>query len=324
MLSRIPQIEKKVDRQEMLMRMCEVSANICLFDCNTDFHRFTQNRDDLIQKYWKWDKYPLSPSVIVKRIKISNIKWYIYNKINYFDKGWNSDFLNGLASCGKVIWNKDSFPTFRWQGHDNVLEILKNSPFTGKFSDNCFKNDITDYRRWNNVSAFCMRYSKNTPHFIAGVLATGSIYKYKNQYYAKYTKRLSDYFNSIGIPIEVEEDKLPFNRNILISIIWPALFSKYMPNNYGNIWLNIKNAYKTREYAPILWKIYGDSKFPTDGIPYLRSRRKIFYDFREQGKTIKTLEFMRLNSGLINLHRIIGECVREWKNNKINGEKLCV
>ena len=130
--------------------------------------------------------------------------------------------------------------------------------------------------------------------------------------YVQYKGKVTQYIDEWGFP---SERQFNIRQEVWISPIWPALFSLKMPKEVRETWLNLKQPIKSEIYCPILWKTYVDNQFPTRGIPYLQSRRRIYYRFKTpEMKTMRKLEMLRIETGLIRLTRNIREIMKLWKN----------
>jgi len=81
-----------------------------------------------------------------------------------------------------------------------------------------------------------------------------------------------------------------------------------MPSILEFQWRHIEKAYKADEYAMILWKIYTGKDSKVGGIPYLSSRRTMFYKFG----SVKNIDKLWLDNGLVELDPRFKEVVKEW------------
>ena len=158
--------------------------------------------------------------------------------------------------------------------------------------------------------------------YLAGVLAGGRKSSRGGKIYAKYTTA-SKYIESIGVPIEHKFYSSGRTKHILVSPFWPALFSYRMPEKVGGSWLNIKNAAEASTYAAILWAVYVGQYLPKNVIPYMSSRRKIFYDFKCDEGAIEKLLRMRSERKMTQLDNRFKDSVMYWaeKNTEKNEEK---
>ena len=84
-----------------------------------------------------------------------------------------------------------------------------------------------------------------------------------------------------------------------------------MPNE-SKKWLNIKKAFNVNIYAPILWKTYINNKFTVDGIPYLKARRSIYYEFKCDDGAMHRLDMLRVDKACTELDNRVRQVVKEW------------
>lgn len=271
------------------LQLCEVAARLALKYGDPPY------TEEQIYDNWAFDNFPPSNSYLQKTVKLKHVKWYLhyrYTDMNSVNSLWNTDFLQGICKAGKIKWNKNAYPSFSWHGNEPLLEIMKECPFYGKLK--AINNKFKWYRRlWSDVPALCLSYSDKTPAFLAGVLATGQI-SYKNgMCYATYNKSSAQYIKKCGIPIEYEDPRIKYSY---ISVIWPSLFESYMPEVFRK-WKGIKKAYKAHEYAAILWRIYINRDISNNTMPYLQSRRQLFYEY----KSVKELEKRIVVYDMLNL-----------------------
>lgn len=291
----------KKKHSERVNKIYEAAAKICLKYGslgNTSGLVYTTwfRIEDYIREFWHGKDYP-SVNTFLKTVNVNELKWYIHNKIDINDRIWSSDFLFGLAKHGKIKWNARSFPSFGWDGNENVREVLNTCPFGGKH----WKGT-----RWRYVPAFYLKHSEDSISFMAGLFSAGAIFRKDGICYALYRGRTIEYIEKWKIPIESRTDEY-----VLISPIWPALFSREMPQEISKKWLGLKKVSRYDEYCPILWKTYvGD--FIKGGIPYLQSRRSIFYKHRCEGGAMNKLERMRVEEGLVELDYRIRDIVKIW------------
>ena len=73
-------------------------------------------------------------------------------------------------------------------------------------------------------------------------------------------------------------------------------------------------AYRASLYAPILWRAYLNKEFVSKGIPYLKSRRQIYYDHNCEEGVSRRLEMLRIRLGLFSLDDRIKNAVKKWAN----------
>jgi len=134
--------------------------------------------------------------------------------------------------------------------------------------------------------------------------------------YIQYRRTLRNWFNEVGIPLETKD-----KRECLISPVWPALFSMHMPGICKRKWRDIKNACGAKLYPPVLWYLYKDMNFVSGGIPYLRCRRAVFYDFQCEEGAKRRMKNLFFELGLTNMDNRIGDCVRQWGERLKKGQK---
>jgi hypothetical protein len=268
-----------------------------------------------IEEFWDEENTP-SVGTLNRVISAKNIKWYIRNHISIDDPIWNGDFIGGLTKAGKVSWHKKHYPTFKWWGSPILATILKDCPFHGKVKDGKSQKSEKHYYLWKKVPALYLQNDKNTLSYIAGLLATGKEYAFEGNTYALYHTSVMEELSEYGIPVvrRTEVWERP-----LISPFWPALFTRFMPQSCHEYWLNIKKPYLASEYAAILWLTYADHRFEKGSIPFLKSRRMVFYDFKNDRGAVKSLQRLRVEHDLINLDPLIRECIQVWHSD-LKGE----
>lgn len=303
------------------MRMFDVLSKIVVFHWYKSTDLMLKDADEYIARYWTWDKYPPSTWTFKEYCETSKILWYIKNHLQIERSiPWNTDFLQGLVKNGDLI--PDIYPSFRWQGYFHIIDLLQDCPFSGKLSNKCETRQYKDYLYFKYVPAFLLSYSEKTPSFLAGILSGGKIIKVNGYNYLKYNKRVIPYFEYFGIPIEEKH-----HLGILISPIWAALFTLYMPEYSKKMYLGIKKAYKVDIYAPVLWRTYvSENDFISKGIPFLKSRRMVLYDHQCEEGAWKKLDKLRFTNNLNMLDKVIVDCIHEWKNlsKKSKEEPKCV
>lgn len=300
--------EKAIRREKIY----ELIARICLKYGPPGLH-YRNFKDQYIYELWDHDDvYPTIKS-FQNYLKISNIKWYIQNKIECKDKIWNADFIWGLAKHGLVEWHKFCFPRFTWYDNEFIEKIIRVTPFGGKFAFYRYKKSLNRRYRWQEVPALYLPHSEDSISYVAGVLAGGQPYVRNEISYARYSSRLTDYMKFLGIPIE---ETLPARKWILISPIWPALFSLRMPVCARETWIGLKNACNVGWYAPVLWRTYINNDFIRQGIPYLASRRKIYYKFKNKDGAMSALEKFRIEKNLVALDYRVRDIVKCWHGEK--------
>lgn len=274
--------------------------------------RYKRYKPEYIYEFWKYGPpYPHLTTIAI-RIKTGVIKWFIHNKLNYVsDSIWNPDFLMGLMNHGKLNWNVKNYPSFKWN-NDEIKNLILKCPYGGIIGKN----------KWINVPALYLKYSEDSISYIAGVMAGAKIEEVDGYMYASFNKDCIKHIIKCGIPVDRVCKhmflKSESKNRYLISPIWPALFSIKMPEEAGNKWLNIKKAYGVDCYAPILWRVYVDGSYPKGGIPYLKSKRTIFYQNEcEEGAT-KKIERMRVEKGMTEMDNKVKEIVQLWAKRLYN------
>lgn len=261
------------------------------------YSNFTNER---IMEFWKYDDPFPSKSFITYATKTNVVKWFISNKIQWKDDIWNADFLQGMATHGKIKWHTTRFPSFYYT-NKNVTNLIKTCPFGGR----------SKRYGWHCVPALYLSHSKSTSSYLAGVLSCADIVDKDGFSYAQMNLSVKYWIDMAGIPIEfVGEDYF------LISPIWNAIFTLKMPEEVRSRWMGVRNPYGTYFYAPILWKTYVSNSFPKNGLPYLKSQRMIYYDFEkvdgEEGKILKKIERARVDRRMTMLSNAVGEVVKMW------------
>lgn len=284
--------------QEKLLRRCEVAARIAI---KYGPNMFT---DERIAEFWNGKGFAPSPRTLWKAIKNPNVKWYIHNFL-HGDGIWNGDFIGGITEFGRMTWCRFTFPTFRWVGNRDVYDLLKLNPYHGDI----VWDKPRYFNRWNQAPALYFPCDKSTISYVAGVLATGE----KCGNIAKYNRKSSDIIKTFGIPFEYRSKNCKASH---LSPIWPALFSKYMPEGYRERWLNVPKAANAEIYAAILWRIYSKKRAFADAMPYLPSNRTIYNKFGN----VKFLERERVRLNMVELDHRVLSVVREWDANAIEND----
>lgn len=262
-----------------------------------------------IREFWNYDDPYPTLRYITTNIRVKTIKWFIHHKIKIDDPIWNGDFLHGITIHGKIKWNTKNFPTFFWSYSDIISKIIRMSPFGGRITE----NNKDCYNKWIAAPSLYLGYSEESLPFMAGAMAGASLWENDGVNYARFNKGALPYLNKWGIPIEKELDGRPKAYKIyLTSPIWPAIFSPMMPKEVGDRWLNLKNTCNAEIYAFILWNVYVGSVFSRGEIPYLRSRRKMFNDFKDEEGAMRKLEKMRMEKGLTQLDNRIRDMIKNW------------
>jgi hypothetical protein len=151
--------------------------------------------EDHIREFWGYhEKYP-SFSYFRNNIKVSTVKWYIYNRIVHVDDIWSADFLHGLTTHGKITWNISNFPSFHWKPNNVILKLIEGCPFGGKIKVIRHYNYKKPQKHaWINAPSLYLKYSEDSLSFIAGVMAGAQLFVKDGFEYAKFDKRLITYF----------------------------------------------------------------------------------------------------------------------------------
>jgi hypothetical protein len=275
-------------------------------------------KEEYVREFWKYDEDLPVAGYILKNIKLNVLKWYIHNKIDYDDGIWNADFIYGISTNGKLIWSKKRFPSLVWDSSEvSMSEVIKTNKLGGKIKEyKIFYVHINT--KWSQVPALYLKHSEDTISFMAGLMSVAQDMVIDGVTYASFNKNLQPYLNKWGIPIE-KEIKIKRKVKILVSPIWPALFSIKMPLEMKCKWLNIKKPYKSDIYAPVLWRTYVDNAIVTDGIPYLRSRRSVYNDFADEnglGGLKRKLDLLRIEHKLTQLDNRVKEVIQMWAKTK--------
>ena len=288
-------------------RMCMTAAKLAL-KYGKFGNRFLNCKEERIREFWDGEDDCPSFKYFQGNTKVSVVKWYIHERINVSEPIWNGSFIHGLISGGNVKWNERAFPSLFWTLNDDLLKLLKSCPFGGDLKVN---NRNNRKYSWLHVPALYLKFDEDSASFIAGVLASGTLYEKDKMVYAKYNLNQEKYLKRWHIPIEDNLD----SKYVLISPIWPALFTRRMPEESKETWLDIYHPFGAKIYPPILWKTYANTEFPRNGIPYLRSRRWIFNNYKSEKGTMKTLERLRVEKNLTELDHNVRQMVHEWRDN---------
>ena len=306
-------IGTKQERAIFQERVYELASNLAI----RNGRKYTEEE---LRIHWKFGAPFPSLYYYGRHIKVSKVKWYIHNKIEFSDGIWNNDFLHGLMSHCKIKWSKSQYPTSIWHKNDVIKELIQCSPFGG---------EVVSSDKWNNkwkcVPSLYLKYSPDSLSFMAGLLSGAELFEHEQVRYACFKDISLPFLKERGIPIEKTiqiraVDKM-VNRH-LISPFWVALFTPYMPVEIRDRWLNVKKGCNSSMYAAILWKIYVDNDFKPNGIPFLKSRRMIYYnlDKETEGEEsgLKKLERMRYEKGLTGLSNNVRTAIRKWAYNESN------
>jgi hypothetical protein len=300
---------KEREKIEYKMKVCAMLSEIAIvhgaFNCN----------DEIVYRYWHYPEYVPPVSRLRKIVSLKNIKWYIRNFIEVQDTIWNADFLRGLTRYGKIKNGKIGFPTFYWFNNEEIEEILEFAPFFGKKSYAWERKDhrFKGHYMWRTVPALMLKYSDKSISFMAGVLATGKVEqkakrrkKDKDEIvYARYNLKIEPLLKQWNIPIEKKSQ-----FGVYISPFWVALFTPWMPSCCQK-WNNFKTAYKAKDYALIMWKVFTNKDIRTKGIPYLISRRAYYKNYG----SIKGLERRWVDEKLVEIDSRVKDAVRYWDAN---------
>ena len=220
-----------------------------------------------------------------------------------------------MAKNAKLSNEPMRHPSMKWIGNDSLVKMVSVAPFGGKLSQNFKKCNPYIRHFWTHVAAFSMKHSEETTSFMAGVLSGGNIKERNGFTFAYYKGKTIDYLKKWGVPIYYESNRNKWKNYALISPFWPALFSIKMPIEVRDMWYNIKNAYKGKLYAAILWKVYASKEFAPNAIPYLQSRRTIISKFKTEDLSyVKKLFKLRVDENLTELHNGFKEMVQAWEN----------
>lgn len=258
--------------------------------------------DKYLREFWPDKLTRPSPTWFEDHIEDATVRQYIKNYISLNNTVWNADFIQGVC-CNGNISEGEYYPSLTWEDNQVLDYIISLFSLGGKKGHN----------KIENMPSLCLNYSNDSLSFMAGVLGGGQLVTCDDGFVIVcYRNKAKSYIEDWKIPIFKKE-----NDAVYISPVWAALFSLYMPKDIKKIWLNIRKPYQANILCPILWKTYIGEKFVVKGIPYLCSRRKIYYDFSSKDeKAMKKLNRLRVEMGLTELPNRIGDVVKEW-------EKLC-
>ena len=76
----------------------------------------------------------------------------------------------------------------------------------------------------------------------------------------------------------------------------------------------------TSIYAPFLCRLYIDKRLHGSGIPYLRSRRQLYYDLKKifpNEKAMKALDKIGEKHDLLSLDNRIGQSIIKWSRKTV-------
>ena len=291
---------------EQLFEKCGIAAQVVLK--YGSIHRLDINEEHFIEFSGNYDDTRYTYS----KIRNSHIKWYLRNHFKTNDPIWNGDFIAGISKVGKICWSRTQFPSLRWWGAPNLAEALEVCPFYGPVKNGELQKKEKKRYCWKRAPALYLGSNHDTVSYIAGLLATGRRYKYKDHTYALYKNEVADELAKFNIRIERYTSR---RKRPLLSPFWPALFTKFMPEPCHDYWLNVKKPYKGEEYAAILWATHANHNFVRKGLPFLPSRRSVFYKFKSEEGTIKELQKSRIRNGLVSLDNLVKDCIVEWFQN---------
>ena len=266
-------------------------------------HNMQDYKEKYIREFWTYNTDYPSCKTLKEFVRVKSIKWFIYNKLDCKDEIWNPDFLHGLAIHGKIRWSKCDFPSFWWHCNTSLNKLIMLCPFGGKIK--IVRKGVIG--RWMSVPALYLKYSKDTASFAAGIMAGGTPVVIKGVGYARFKNNAFEHIKQFRVPIEFKTIS-----HFYISPIWPALFSLKMPEEIRQEWLDIPHPCNANIYAPILWKAYINSKFQTEGIPFLKSRRSLFYEFSCEEGAMERLDKLRVEKDLTELDNQVIDMVRIW------------
>jgi len=292
----------KNDKIDKIDKIYKLAAQIAIKYGGQTHFIYTEKR---VKELWKGKDCP-SHNYVRSVTNVPRIKWYIRNKLTCTEEPWNSDFLHGLVTAGKIRWKIKTFPTLVWYGNNRLTELLKDCPFGGRLNKPSLEQTIGLRRRWVSVPSLYLPYDPATISYMAGVMASGEKIKVEGTTCIKYNIRQLPYFEQWGIPIE--HKRQPY---FMVSPIWPALLSPYMPDGCKSYFIT-PEAYRASLYAPVLWRAYLSKEFVSKGIPYLKSRRQIYYDHNCEEGVSRRLEMLRIRLGLVSLDDRIKKAVRKW------------
>jgi len=269
--------------------------------------------NDQIYEFWKYDCKCPSRVAFRDQIKIRDVRKVIQSAIKVDHGIWNADFLHGLAvNCVVSSPRISLFKSMKWRSNKEIQKIVLVSPFGGTFGKNFQDNDPLSYDHWSYVPALDLSYTPYSLSYVAGLLSAGKIVFKDGQHFSKHSDDAIAEIKKLHIPIEKEVSEIKgkgINHYVLISPIWGALFSIKMPKEVREKWFNLKNASNTHLYSAILWRTYVDSRFKRAGIPYLKSKRMIFYEYKCEEGAMTKLENLRFDLKLTQLEYVIRDIV---------------
>lgn len=301
-------LTEKIDRQkrqEYLIKLYDLTAKIAI-KYGAPGDKFCHYDENYIREFWT-DGLQSMPSLreIRQKVNVGKLKTYIHDFITVKEPIWNSDFIHGVTRSGKVLSRKSDFDTFVWYNNYQLFDLIEKNPFGGRTSHPIYK-----LWKWKKAPVLSTKYDPTSFSYFAGLLATGRLVSKDNYTYAYYSASATRCLREWKIP--VEKLKRRGRDEGYISPFWPALFSFKMPDDIAQKWISAKNPFNADLYSVILWKVYVDNNFPTDGIPFLPCRRKIYYDYKCEEGAMKKVEMLRVRCNLVELPNTIRDAVREW------------
>lgn len=311
----LPQ-KKRAEALELKKKMYVTMAKVALKYGPQTRQGYTHS-----QIYEFWDYECDSPSIkyFHNRVSVTELKKVIKNAIKVNHNIWNGDFLQGLAkNCQMFNSDPASFPSLRWRNNREINKIVEACPFGGIKGRNFRVQSPKLLDNWSFVPALDLSYTEYTPSFVAGILSAGEIVYKDGYYYSKHNDKVVDEIKKLKIPIE-EEVKIGkfkgYDHHVLISPFWGALFSLRMPEEIRAKWFNLENAKNAHLYSAMMWHTYINTKFKKRGLlPYLKSRRMIFYEYKCEEGAMKKLEKLRFEMNLTELDYSVRDIVKEWAN----------
>lgn len=303
--------KRNKEKYERKMEYCKIASQLALkYGALQGAPVIHSIHDKEVAEFWE-GKYLPAFRTIVLNTKVSNIKWYIRNFMEPTEPLWNGDFLLGISNVGVLNWNKSGFPTLKWRERKIVYDAFKSSPYGGKI-ERSRKVKRDGYKcSWIQVPAFYLKSDNTTMSYLAGLLCAGEKYDKNGKIYAIYGKKATKEIEKLNIPIE--------GRTVYgcyISPFWPALLTPYMPKIFADYWGYFARAAEAKKYAAILWLTYFGDNFVSNKIPYLLSRRSIWYNFAcEEGGVHDSMRKMRVSCGLTAIDKRFIDVIFEWNTN---------
>ena len=295
---------EKKKKEETRLQRCEIASKLVLYHGPIQSDRVNAR---IIAKYCD-DEFPPSAITLVRSAKSQNIKWYIRNHIVPTDPIWTGDFILGFTKTGKVSWYASRYPTFTWRGCGVLADALENCPYVGFVANGKDQKSRKNAYKWKKVPALYLKGREDSIGYIAGLLATGRHYinRKEDKIYALYSPPVMEELEKLGIPML---GRVCGSGQPLISPFWPAVFSKLMPNEFSDYWLDMgRKTAMSEDYSAVLWLTYVGSKFQRGAIPYLRSRRTYYNRFG----SLENLQRARVEFNLFSLDDRIRDCIKLW------------